>query len=56
MRVCVRSHSLIYVRRTLGIRHVRSNYADIRDKKVVLYAEDKLFLGYVQNLSAFARV
>jgi len=51
----IRSQKLIYVRDTLGIRRVRSEYADIR-LCVVLYAETNIFLGHAQNLSAYASV
>jgi len=36
-RMISRSHTLIYVRGTLGIRHVRSKYADIHVRRCTLF-------------------
>ena len=45
------THTLIYVRDTLGIRRVRSEYADIRRCSLhLLYTEAKLYLRYVKNI------
>ena len=51
----IRSHARIYVRGTLGIRRVRSPYADKR-LCTLLYAEAKLFLGQVQHVLSNASV
>ena len=52
-RMIIRSHTQTNVRGRLGIRRVRSSYADIR-RCTLLYAEAKSFFGHVQKFSAYA--
>ena len=55
-RMLISSQTLIYVRGTLGIRRVRSEYADIRRCALCYTQRPTYFVGHVQNLSAYANV
>ena len=51
-RMLIRSHTLIYVRVTLGIRRVRSKYADIRRCTLLYTQRPNYFLDMFNIFSA----
>jgi len=52
----VRSQTLIYVRSTLGIRRVRSKYAEIPRRTLCYTQRLSYIVGHVKHLSAYASV
>ena len=53
-----RSHTLIYVRGTLGIRRVRSKYADIHVPRCTLFymQRENTFWTYLQLFTVYERI